>query len=261
MDDQTANLSLGFAALTTLELTGRACSHVQRSLELNCTLNLETAAALQAMRSAAANDGIDIWPVSGFRDFERQLALWNGKFRGERPVLDAASRPLESMSLTVEARTAAILVWSALPGASRHHWGSDCDVIDARALRPGETPALLSIDYAPGGRYDRLAQWLGRNAHDFGFFHPYDRDRGGVQPEPWHLSFAPIAGPALRAMSPVLLLEALASAPLLEGRQIIESQLTTLFERYVVAVAAVPAAALAAMALSPAMLSRAAKPA
>ena len=43
----------------------------------------------------------------------------------------------------------------------------------------------------------------------YGFFLPYDRDRGGVQPEPWHLSFAPVAGPALGAMNVELLTEAL----------------------------------------------------
>ena len=32
--------------------------------------------------------------------------------------------------------------------------------------------------------------------HAFGFFRPYTTDRGGVAPEPWHLSYAPVAARA-----------------------------------------------------------------
>jgi hypothetical protein len=107
----------------------------------------------------------------------------------------------------------------------------------------------LSTDYQPGGRYARLASWLSGHAHHYGFFLPYDRDRGGVHPEPWHLSFAPVAGPALAAMSVDLLSEALTSAAM-AGRAALETQLPQLYERYVTAVAEIPAAALAARALS-----------
>ncbi len=107
----------------------------------------------------------------------------------------------------------------------------------------------MSTDYGPGGRYARLSSWLSGHAHHYGFFRPYDRDRGGVQPEPWHLSFAPVAGPALAAMSVELLSEALAGAEL-AGRATVMQELPRLYERYVSAVAGAPAAALAARALS-----------
>src|SRR5580765_3974047 len=187
MDGQTANPGSP-AVLTALELTGKARTHVRMVARFGCALHPQAADALQALRAAAATAGIDLQPVSGFRDFWRQLAIWNDKYSGTRALLDARSLPLDVAALDPEARVAAILNWSALPGGSRHHWGSDCDVIDRNALEPGARVELLSADYEPGGRYGRLADWLAVHAEGYGFFRPYDRERGGVRPEPWHLS-------------------------------------------------------------------------
>jgi LAS superfamily LD-carboxypeptidase LdcB len=248
MGVQTANSRPAGAALTPLELTGRARTHVVLMSEFGCELEPQAAAALREMRAAAAGAGLDLQPVSGFRDFERQLAIWNGKFRGTRVLLDVNSQPLDAAALNETQRVAAILVWSALPGASRHHWGSDFDLIDRQALGEGAAVELLSADYAPGGRYARLSQWLAAHAHDYGFFLPYDRDRGGVQPEPWHVSYAPVAGPALAALSVELLRDALEGAEL-EGRAAVTARLAEYYGRYVAAVAPPPAAALAASGL------------
>jgi LAS superfamily LD-carboxypeptidase LdcB len=248
MGAQTANSGPPHAILSPLELTGRARTHVALMSEFGCELHPRAAAALRALRAAAAHEGIDLQAVSGFRDFGRQLAIWNGKFRGTRSLLDAASRPLRAADLDEARRVAAILVWTALPGASRHHWGSDCDVIDRAALEPGVTVELLPADYAPGGRYAHLSRWLDAHAHEYGFFLPYDRDRGGVQPEPWHLSYAPVAAPALAALDVHLLREALAGAEL-DGRAAVEARLGEFYARYVAAVAQVPPAALMAPAL------------
>jgi LAS superfamily LD-carboxypeptidase LdcB len=242
MGAETANLSLPRTELSPLELTGRSRTHVALMAEFGCELHPQAATALRAMRASAARAGIDLQAVSGFRDFGRQLAIWNGKFRGTRVLLDEASRPLRAADLDEAQRVAAILVWTALPGASRHHWGSDCDLIDRAALEPAATVELLAADYAPGGRYAQLSRWLGAHAHEYGFFLPYDRDRGGVQPEPWHISYAPVAGPALAALDVQLLREALAGAEL-DGRASLELRLDELYERYVAAVAPVPAGA------------------
>ena len=249
MDVKTANSGPRATPLSPLELTGRAHTHVRTVPELGCELHPAAAAAFLAMRAAAARDRIDLRPVSGFRDFGRQLAIWNGKFRGERALLDTDHRPLRATGLDEAQRVAAILVWSALPGASRHHWGSDCDLIDGRTVAPGARVELLGGDYRAGGRFGRLSEWLVAHAHDYGFFLPYDRDRGGVQPEPWHLSFAPVAGPALAALTVELLRAALAGANL-DGGATVAALLPQLHERYVAAVATAPAAALAAAALS-----------
>jgi LAS superfamily LD-carboxypeptidase LdcB len=249
MTKQSATPDRPATRLSGLELTGRARTHVRLAAELDCVLHPQAAAALLALRSAARQEGIDLQPVSGFRDFLQQLAIWNGKFHGTRALLSVDSRPIRASELTEAERVAAIMVWSALPGASRHHWGSDCDVIDRNALEGGARVELLSTDYARGGRYARLSAWLSERAHDFGFFRPYDRDRGGVQPEPWHLSFAPVAGPALAALDVDLLTEALGGVEL-AGSEAVVAQLPQLYTRYVTAVAEPPAAALAAAALS-----------
>ena len=245
-------------------LTGRSSGHVVALPGSGCLLHPEAIRAFLALQSAARGAGLELQAVSGFRDLARQLAIWNGKFRGERPVLDRQGQPLDMAALDEPGRVDAILVWSALPGASRHHWGSDFDVLDAATVPAGEPPRLEARDFAPMGRHAALADWLPRHAADYGFFRPYDSDRGGVHPEPWHLSFAPVAVPAQAAMSAALVAEALAGVDI-EGRTTIGQRLPALFERYVTAVASPPPEALAArLAQGPAQgdaLSRASRPA
>ena len=100
-------------------------------------LTAATAAAFNDMQVAAAHDGFNLQAASSWRSFERQLAIWNGKWRGERPLLDAASQPIDALQLSDEARLHAILRWSALPGTSRHHWGTDLDIYDPDCLPAG----------------------------------------------------------------------------------------------------------------------------
>jgi LAS superfamily LD-carboxypeptidase LdcB len=230
-------------------LTGRSSAHTVEFPTLGCRLHPAAAAALQQLQAAAAADGIDLQPVSSFRDFEHQLRIWNGKFRGERPLLDRHGRALVAARMGAAERVDAMLLWSALPGASRHHWGTDVDVIDRACLAPGARPLLTRAEYAPGGCFSPLDDWLGARAADFGFFRPYDIDRGGVQPEPWHLSFAPLAAPALAALTVDVLAEALQSADI-DGRDCILPRLPELHARYVRAVATPSALALAAPQLS-----------
>jgi LAS superfamily LD-carboxypeptidase LdcB len=239
-------------ALNAEQLTGRVRTHVQDVADgSGCVLHPDAAAAFQALRAAAAQVDIDLVAVSGFRSFERQLSIWNEKFLGRRPLLDDAGRALDVAAMSEQQIVSAILLWSALPGASRHHWGSEIDVIDRAALAPGQHAQLVAQEYAPHGVFKRLAEWLPRQCEDYGFFLPYDRDRGGVRPEPWHLSFAPVSGAALGALTVAVLAAALEPVPL-AGGALVRSQLAELHARYVCAVAAPPAAALAATRLNPA---------
>ncbi|MDQ2639917.1 MAG: M15 family metallopeptidase [Pseudomonadota bacterium] len=198
-----------------------------------------------AMRAAAALAGIDLVPFSSFRDFDRQLAIWNGKARGERELRDAAGCLLDAASLDEDGRVAAILHWSALPGASRHHWGTDLDVMDAAAMPPGYRLQVVPEEYAPGGVFARLDAWLAEHAVEFGFYRPYTTWRGGVQPEPWHLSHAAVAQAALEQFSLQVLHDALAAAAI-EARGAVEKRLPEILERYVRNVDAPPALALSA---------------
>jgi len=231
--------------LTPEQLTGRASGHVQQVSALSCRLHPQAADALLGLAQEARAYDIDLVATSGFRDFERQLAIWNGKFRGERPLLDRDSSPMDVRTMGEEAIVRAILVWSALPGASRHHWGSEVDVYDRSALAPGQRPQLVAAEYARDGVFARLVAFLADKAARYEFFLPYDRDRGGVRPEPWHLSYAPVAGAALPALTLSVLQEALADAPLC-GTASVQRLLPQIYERYVCRVAPAPPARSAA---------------
>lgn len=224
--------------LSPEQLTGRDRSHVVRHEgdDWYCELHPSALEAFLQMRAVALGDGLDIVPVSSFRDFDRQAAIWNAKFRGERQLLDRHGAPLDGSALDDAQRVQAILLWSALPGASRHHWGSDFDVIDRAALTgrwQEYRPQLLPEEFAHDAVFGRLNQWLDQNAADYGFFRPYDSDRErGVRPEPWHLSFAPLSVPALASFDEGMLAAALQAADI-AGAGAVLQQLPAIVSDYV----------------------------
>lgn len=195
--------------------------------------------AFLAMREGAAGAGIDLLPLSSFRDFDRQRRIWNAKYRGERPVRDRSGRPADLSRLAPAGRVEMILLWSALPGASRHHWGSDIDVVDGRVVADGYEPKLERPEFMRGGQFSALSRWLSGNMRRYGFYRPYTRAGRGVQPEPWHLSFAPVARRAL----PLLTVDVLAGAIKgvgVDGEAAILTELPSIHERYVLGVDAPP---------------------
>lgn len=219
--------------MNALELTGRARTHVVELPDLRCTVHRDIAASLHSLCTAARVEaGIELAPVSSFRDFARQRDIWNAKYRGERALFDRRGEPLDALALEPDARIDAILAWSALPGASRHHWGTDLDVIDRAALPAGYRPRLIPQEYAPGGIFSRLDAWLAASMQRFGFFRPYTQDHDGVQPEPWHLSYAAIARSACAALTVEVMREALEGAGV-EGEELLIGRLAQLRQRYV----------------------------
>jgi LAS superfamily LD-carboxypeptidase LdcB len=200
-----------------------------------CVLHPCAAEALRSMREEALQAGINLNIASSYRDFNRQLAIWSAKFNGRRPLLDPSGREIAHAKLHENELIDAILIWSALPGASRHHWGSDFDVLDAAVLGPGEQAQLVAQEYAVGGRFERLSGWLDSNMGRFGFFRPYATWQGGVRPEPWHLSYAPVAVPALEVLSLDVLREALEEADI-PGKHTVLARLPELYQRYVLAI-------------------------
>lgn len=217
------------------ELTGQIRTHIADVSEPDCALHAHVVAPFMNLRRAALVDGFDLVPQSSFRDFSRQLTIWNAKFCGEKPMADASGRPIDVSELAPLQRIEAILLWSALPGASRHHWGTDIDLIDRRATAPGYRVGLTPEEFAPGGPYAALAGWLEANAARFGFFRPFRGVLSGVQAEPWHFSFAPVAENARRALSPAVLHQAIAAAPLL-GKEQVLARLDELHARYVASI-------------------------
>lgn len=164
-----------------------------RELDSGVLLHGDVIKPFQTMCDTATRDGLNITVASGYRSFARQLAIWNDKVRGVRPVLNDSGHPLDLATLTDHDKVMAILRWSALPGCSRHHWGTDMDIWDAAAVTSDYRLQLVPGEYAGTGPFSRLSEWLQEHAAGFGFIRPYAIDHGGVAPEPWHLSYLPVA--------------------------------------------------------------------
>jgi LAS superfamily LD-carboxypeptidase LdcB len=115
--------------------------------------------------------------------------------------------------------------------------------MDLAALPPGYRIQVVPAEYLPGGPFARLTTWLDAHMHAFGFFRPYHTDRGNVSPEPWHLSYAPVAQRAQRELSAALLHELLVTVDI-EGKEEVLASLPENFRRYVLEVDAPPEVAL-----------------
>ena len=218
--------------LNALEVTGRARTHVVQFDAPTFAAQAEVADAFLQMRSAAAVEGIDLRPVSSFRDFRMQLRIWNQKFLGKKPLYDITGQTRDYGALTPFEIVQSILNWSALPGGSRHQWGTEIDVVDAAATPADYAPKLLPEEVAPGGVFHPLHRWLDGNIARFGFFRPYNYDRGGMYPEPWHLSYAPASTQAIKALDVALLREVLVGAEM-AGKELVLAHLDALFEGHV----------------------------
>lgn len=179
------NLSLDF-------LTGKTTSELVPFIG-NYLVHRQMLADISKMFEAAKADGIELALTSSFRSFDLQEKIWNEKVQGMRPVLDSQSVPVDISTKTPEELLFLILRWSAIPGGSRHHWGTDIDVYDL-ATKPSEYKVqLIPAEYEKGGYFYNAALWLEENMDRYGFFRPYKEDRGGIAPEPWHLSYQPLS--------------------------------------------------------------------
>ncbi|MCC6930995.1 MAG: M15 family metallopeptidase [Gemmatimonadaceae bacterium] len=209
---------------------------------LGALVHRDALAPLLRLREAASREGFDLRLESGFRSFDRQLSIWNRKVRGELAVLDSNAQPLDIAKLAPRDLVFSILRWSALPGASRHHWGTDVDVVDAAATPAGYVVQLVPAEVEPGGMHAPLHAWLDERiatgtAH--GFYRPYDRDRGGVAPERWHLSHAPLAAQYLPRLTLDVLRETVLHADLALKETVLE-HLDEIHARFVLNVSPPP---------------------
>ncbi|MDO6705251.1 M15 family metallopeptidase [Photobacterium sp. 1_MG-2023] len=216
--------------LTLAQLTGQDESHLCDYQGKQIHQGVED--ALAALQQAASKAGFELTLASAFRSFDRQMLIWNNKFQGLRPILDSNSQPLDPDSLSDEAKIHAILRWSALPGASRHHWGTDIDVYAANCLPEGEKLQLEPWEYEGDAHQARFNDWLSANITRYGFYRPYAVDLGGVAAEPWHISYFPISE-VLRALcTPSQLATVIRQQPV-EGKSQILANLDTLYSKYI----------------------------
>lgn len=223
-------------------LCGISEAHLCGRLEsrfIGVPVHRDVVAPFFRLRNAAAREGFDLVVLSGFRSFESQLSIWNRKVRGERAVLDSDAKPIDISRMSDRDLVFAILRWSALPGASRHHWGTDLDVYDAAARPEGYEIELIPEEVDSGGMFGPLHDWLDRRmsrSESFGFFRPYDLDRNGVAPERWHLSCAPVADPLLESLTPDILRKVVEASDM-ERKQTVLDHLDEIYERFVINVA------------------------
>ena len=149
-------------------------------------LQKEAFDAFNAMKDAALIEGIDIEIISSYRSFEHQKRIWERKY--ERFV---------SKGLSPKLAIAKIIEYSTIPGTSRHHWGTDIDIIDGSVSKPKNI--LIEENYLEKGVYSKLKKWMDENSEKFGFYLVYtnESNRKGFKFEPWHYSFKSLSKPML----------------------------------------------------------------
>ena len=191
--------------------------------------------AFQGLQQSAAKNGFNLQPASSFRDFARQQLIWNGKFNGERKVHDDAGNALDLTHLDDWQKARAILCWSALPGASRHHWGTEIDIFDPDLLPQGQSLQLEPWEYEKGGYFFELSEFLTENLPHFDFSLPFMQmpAEKKIGREPWHISYIPLAEKAKQLFSAELLLQAWEKEEI-AGKATLQQHFPQIFEQYFV---------------------------
>jgi LAS superfamily LD-carboxypeptidase LdcB len=174
-------------------LTGKTTDQLVSFLDTRHLVHREMNHDLVKLFNAAKKEGFDLAISSTFRSFETQKIIWNEKSQGTRAVLDSNSIPVDLTYKTNVEILFLILRWSAIPGGSRHHWGSDLDIYDHKAVPADYKVQLVPSEYESRGPFYQSSLWLNENMQKFGFYRPYSQDHGGVAPEPWHLSYRPLS--------------------------------------------------------------------
>lgn len=152
----------------------------------NFKLQKEVFEAFKKMQKEALKHGISIKVASGYRSFDQQKKIWKRKYKY-----------YISKGLTEQQSIEKIIEYSTLPGTSRHHWGTDIDIIDANVRTPKNL--LIEENYKDKGVYSKLKKWMDSNSERFGFYLVYDNipNRKGFKFEPWHYSYKNKSKPML----------------------------------------------------------------
>jgi LAS superfamily LD-carboxypeptidase LdcB len=217
--------------LNNEQLTGQDDSHIHW-LDEHTGVHLEMLSAWHSLCDSAKIAGFNLAIASGYRSFARQLNIWNRKFTGQLPIKNLQGHSIDIDAMTDTDIVNAILLYSALPGASRHHWGCDIDIYASNLLPEDQKLQLEPWEYQEKGPFHSLSQWLSLNAHLYGFYRPYDKFRGGVALEPWHLSYWPLAKKYEEQLSSELL-NKIISLHEIKGKVAITSQLSEIFTTFV----------------------------
>ena len=176
-------------------------------------LERETFKAFEKLRNAALNDGLKIKIVSGHRDFKRQTLIWNSKF----------IKFTKEFKLTPEEAINEIIRFSTVPGTSRHHWGTEIDIIDEEYKN--EKNPLISEKYESGGIFNKLKSWMDLNSEKFGFYLTYTNNklRKGFEYEPWHYSYLPVSKKYLSKFLEIDIVEVISKVDI-EGKELFSDE-------------------------------------
>jgi zinc D-Ala-D-Ala carboxypeptidase len=148
-------------------------------------LRKDTYESFEKMWEAAKGDGITLTIVSATRNFERQRAIWEGKWTGSRLIENGSNAAKKYPD--PKTRALKILEYSSMPGSSRHHWGTDVDLNDLDNY---------TFEQGPG---KKVYEWMTKHAHEYGFCQPYSKKSAeggrtnGYNEEKWHWSYIPVA--------------------------------------------------------------------
>lgn len=156
-------------------------------------LRTEVLEAFIRMSDHARKDGHQIRILSATRNFAYQKGIWEKKWRGERILSNGKNASVDYTDPVERAR--AILLYSSMPGTSRHHWGTDFDI------------NALENEYFETGAGAALFTWMEMHAADYGFCRPYTDKSGGrtgYEEEKWHWSYMPLSAPMTQAARAVL---------------------------------------------------------
>lgn len=169
----------------------------------------QVALAFKAMQTEAKKDGIDLKVVSSFRSYAAQKRIWNRKYK--RFISEGLTGP-EAIKKIIE--------YSTLPGTSRHHWGTDIDLIEGSKIVEGD---VLLEEHFHQGAYQKLHRWLQKNATRFGFDIVYTNDslRKGFLYEPWHYSYTPLSKEFLKTYQEKELIYSIKQDSTLLGKEFI----------------------------------------
>ncbi|MBS3155243.1 M15 family metallopeptidase [Candidatus Woesearchaeota archaeon] len=143
--------------------------------------------AFSEMKLEAEKDKIKLYPTSSYRDFNKQSQMWNREY--ESNIKE---------NLSHDQLIKKTLKYYSIPGTSRHHWGTDIDVVDSSKVN--ENLPKLNPKQFEGGIFKELNKWIKENANRFGFYIVYDNNpkRDGFEYEPWHISYAELSIPLLK---------------------------------------------------------------
>ena len=146
----------------------------------------EVAKQFELMKSEAQKAGFKIHVVSSYRNYTYQNGIWERKYKANQAKKIAAKQNIDK-----------IIEYSTIPGTSRHHWGTDLDIIDATKGIPSDP--LNEKHFNVGGSMHKFKLWLDENASKYGFYLVYtdNINRKGFKYEPWHFTYKAISKPML----------------------------------------------------------------